>query len=129
MRWIPLQNRHQVSQMVTSTDLPEGIHTEAPVETTDISGTRTFALKVPDDSMTPLFSEGEIFFVNPESTWQPGDFVIAKRSDGHPKAMVLRQVTSIGSQSALQRLPRLSATPATRSRQCDQGLLAPLSRR
>ena len=106
MRWIPLLNWHQLSQMVTSTDLPEGIHTEATIETTDISGTRTFALKVPDDSMTPLFSEGEIFFVDPESTWQPGDFVIAKRSDGHPEAMVLRQVTSIGSQYLLHPLNR-----------------------
>jgi len=106
MRWIPLLNWHQVSQMVTSTDLPEGIRTKATLETTNISGTRTFAMKVPDDSMTPLFSAGEIFFVNPESTWKPGDFVIAKRPDRHSEAILLRQVTSIGSQWMLHPLNR-----------------------
>ncbi len=106
MRWIPLLNWHQLSQMVTSTDLPKGIHTEATIETTDILGTRTFALKVPDDSMAPLFCEAEIFFVDPESTWQSGDFVIAKRPDGHPGAILLRQVTGIGSQWMLHPLNR-----------------------
>ncbi|MDZ4732632.1 MAG: S24 family peptidase [Nitrospirota bacterium] len=106
IRWAPLLDWHQLNQMVTSKNLPEGIRTEATVETTDISGTRTFALKVPDDSMTPLFSEGEIFFVDPDSTWKPGDFVIAKRSDGHPETIVLRQVTGIGSQCLLHPLNR-----------------------
>ncbi len=104
IRWIPLLNWHQLSRMITSTDLPVGIHAEAMLETTNVSGTCTFALKVPDDSMAPLFSEGEIFFVNPESTWNPGDFVIAKRPDGHSGAIVLRQVTSIGSQCLLHPL-------------------------
>ena len=106
IRWVPLLNWHQLSQIVTSKNLPECIRTEATVETTNISGTRTFALKVPDDSMAPLFSEGEIFFVNPESTWKPGDFVIAKRPDGHLEAILLRQVTSIGSQCMLHPLNR-----------------------
>jgi phage repressor protein C with HTH and peptisase S24 domain len=33
------------------------------LEVTDVPGERTFALRVSDDSMSPLFSEGEIIFV------------------------------------------------------------------
>lgn len=87
--------------------LPEVIHAEAVVEATDVSGTRTFALKVKDDSMEPLFSEGEMIFVNPDSEWEPGDYVIAKSGDGDPAdAVLLRQVRCIGSQCMLHPLNR-----------------------
>lgn len=106
IRKFPLVNWHQMSQMVTSNHLPAVIHAEAMVEATDVSGTRTFALKVQDDSMEPLFSTGEMIFVNPELEWKPGDYVIANRQDGPADSILLRQVKSIGSQCMLHPLNR-----------------------
>jgi SOS-response transcriptional repressor LexA len=106
VRKIPLLNWHQLGQMVTTNTLPAVIHAEALVEATDVSGTRTFALKVKDDSMEPLFSEGEMIFVNPDLEWKPGDYVIAHRPDGQPETILLRQVKPIGSQCMLHPLNR-----------------------
>lgn len=106
IRKFPLLNWHQMGQMVTSEHLPGVIHAEALVEATDVSGTRTFAVKVSDDSMEPLFSEGEMIFVNPDLEWKPGDYVIAHRRDGDSDAMLLRQVKRIGSHCMLHPLNR-----------------------
>lgn len=106
IRKIPLLTWHQMGQMATSKDLPGVIHAEAMVETTDVSGKRTVALKVQDDAMEPLFSEGEMIFVNPDITWKPGDYVVANRPGGHLETMLLRQVKPIGSQCMLHPLNR-----------------------
>jgi SOS-response transcriptional repressor LexA len=106
IRKVPLLNWHQMGQMVTNEHLPGVIRAEALVETTDVSGTRTFALKVSDNSMEPLFSDGEMIFVNPDLEWKPGDYVIAKSRDRHSDAILLRQVKSIGSQCMLHPLNR-----------------------
>ena len=106
IRKIPLLNWHQMGQMVTTKTLPRVIHAEALVEATDVSGTRTFALKVQDDSMEPLFSEGEMIFVNPDLEWKSGDYVIANGPAGHLKTSLLRQVKPIGSQCMLHPLNR-----------------------
>jgi SOS-response transcriptional repressor LexA len=87
-------------------NLPDPIHAEAMVEATDISGTRTFALKVQDDSMEPLFSNGEMIFVNPDLGWKPGDFVVATRHEKSMAATLLRQVKAIGNQSILHPVNR-----------------------
>jgi SOS-response transcriptional repressor LexA len=60
IRKIPLLSWHRMGEVTTRKNLPGVIHAEAIVEATDVSGTRTFALKVQDDSMEPMFSEGEI---------------------------------------------------------------------
>lgn len=106
IRKIPLLNWHHIGQIVISKTLPGMIHAEALVEATDVSGTRTFALKVQDDSMEPLFSEGEMIFVNPDLEWKPGDYVIANTRDGDSESLVLRQVKRIGSHSMLHPLNR-----------------------
>lgn len=106
IRKFPLLNWHQIGQMVSSKHLPEVIHAEAMVEATDVCGTRTFALKVQDDSMEPLFSEGEMIFVNPDLQWKPGDYVIANQLAGDRQAILLRQVKPIGSQCMLHPLNR-----------------------
>jgi SOS-response transcriptional repressor LexA len=106
IRKIPLLTWLQMGQMATSKDLPGVIHAEALVETTDVSGRRTFALKVQDDSMAPLFSEGEMIFVSPDCKWKPGDYVIAHRPDGHREILILRQVKPIESQCMLHPLNR-----------------------
>ena len=75
IRQIPLLNWPRTGQVTTRKNLPGVIHAEAMIETTDVSGPRTFALKVQDDSMEPMFSEGEIIFVNPDLEWRAGDYV------------------------------------------------------
>ena len=106
IRKFPLLHWHHMDQIVTSKSLPEVIHAEALVEATDVSGTRTFALKVQDSSMEPLFSEGEMIFVDPDLEWKPGDYVIARHPDGYSEATLLRQVKRIGSQCMLHPLNR-----------------------
>jgi SOS-response transcriptional repressor LexA len=106
IRKVPLLTWQQMGQMTTSKHLPGVIHAEALVETTDVPGPRTFAVKVQEDSMAPLFSEGEMIFVNPDLEWKPGDYVIAHRPDGQPETILLRQVKPIGSQCMLHPLNR-----------------------
>jgi SOS-response transcriptional repressor LexA len=106
IRKIPLLDWHQMGQMVTSNHLPDVIHAGATLDMTDISGKRTVALKVKDDSMETMFSEGEIIFVDPDSKWRPGDYVIVHRPGGHPETILLRQVKPIGSQYLLHPLNR-----------------------
>jgi SOS-response transcriptional repressor LexA len=101
IRNIPLLNWHQIGQLTKREDLPGSIHAEATVEATDISGTRTFALKVQDDSMEPLFSKGEMIFINPDLEWKPGDFVIATHQAQSMASTLLRQIKVIGDQCIL----------------------------
>lgn len=106
IRKVPLLRWDQMGQIVASKTLPKVLRAEAMVEATDVLGTRTFALKVLDDSMEPLFSEGEMIFVNPDLEWKPGDYVIAHHRDGNSEAMLLRQVKRIDSQCILHPLNR-----------------------
>ena len=106
IRKIPLLDWHQMGQMVTSSNLPGVIHAQATLDTMDISGKRTVAVKVSDDSMETMFSEGEIIFVDPDSKWNPGDYVIVHRPGGHPETILLRQVKAIGSRYMLHPLNR-----------------------
>jgi SOS-response transcriptional repressor LexA len=95
IREIPLLDWHQLNQMVTNNDPPDVIHAEAMLNATDICGIRTIALKVKDDSMETMFSIGEIIFVDPDSKWEPGDYVIVYRPGGHPETTLFRQVEYI----------------------------------
>ena len=106
IRKIPLLNWHQLGQLVASKMSADVIATEAMIEATDVPGERTVALKVRDDSMEPLFSKGEIIFVNPESEWVPGDYVIARSQDGLSGGTTFRQVKSMGAQCMLHPLNR-----------------------
>lgn len=96
---IPLLDWHQMGQLAGN--LPDPIHAEAMIEATDISGARTFALKVQDDSMEPLFSQGEIIFINPDSRWKVGEFVVATRHQKSIESTLLRQIKVIGNQYIL----------------------------
>ena len=101
IRGIPLLNWHQVGQLAKRAQLPDSLHAEAMVEATDISGTRTFALKVQDNSMEPLFSQGEMIFVNPDVAVETGDFVVATRHEHSMASTLLRQMRAIGNQCIL----------------------------
>ncbi|BFU94713.1 MAG: hypothetical protein NTNFB02_14350 [Nitrospira sp.] len=106
IRKFPLLHWQHLNQIVTSKTLPGVIHAEALIEATDVAGTRTVAVKVSDDSMEPLFSEGEMLFVNPDVEWKPGDSVIAQSQDGHSEALFIRQVKRIGSRCMPHALSR-----------------------
>lgn len=106
IRKIPLLTWQQLGQLVRGKMPPGVIHASAMLETTDVSGKHTVASKVHDDAMEPLFTEGEIFFVNPASKWKPGDYVLATRSDRPSATILLRQVKPIGNQCMLHPLNR-----------------------
>jgi SOS-response transcriptional repressor LexA len=106
VRTIPLFNWYRIEQLAKQEDLLDEIHAEAMVETTDVSGTRTFALKVQDDSMEPLFSKGEMIFVNPDREWKAGSFVVATRHDNSMTSTLLRQINESGNRYLLHPLNR-----------------------
>jgi SOS-response transcriptional repressor LexA len=89
MRKVPLLRWHQIDQMVTSKEPP--FHAEAMLET-DVPGKRTFAVRVKDNSMQPLFIEGDIIFVNPDLPSEPGHYVVVESEDGRPEGALLRQL-------------------------------------
>lgn len=103
MRKVPLLKWHQVGQMVTSKEPPRLIHAETLLET-DVPGRRTFALQIRDNSMQPLFSEGEIIFVNPDLPSEPGHYVVVESEVGRSKEALFRQLTKIGEQAILHPL-------------------------
>lgn len=103
---VPLLNWGQIEQMVTKKDPSCAIRAEAMLEATDVPGKRTFAVKVRDNSMQPLFSEGEIIFVNPDLPSEPGQYVVVESEDGRPQGALLRQLKDIGGQSILHPLNR-----------------------
>lgn len=61
----------------------------------ELSGARVFALHVHDDSMEPLFPEGEIIFVNPDFELQPGHYGIFLDQTGGADPGCLRQFKKI----------------------------------
>jgi SOS-response transcriptional repressor LexA len=105
MRKVPLLKWHETDQMVKRKEPPRVIHAEAMLET-DVPGERTFALQVRDDSMQPLFSEGEIIFINPDLPAEPGHYVVVESEDGRPHEALIRQLKQIGGQAILHPLNR-----------------------
>ena len=105
MRKVPLLRWDQIDQMVKSKEPPRLIHAEAMLET-DVPGKRTFAMQVRDNSMQPLFSEGEIIFVNPDLPSEPGHYVVVESEDGRPEEALFRQLKEIGGQAILHPLNR-----------------------
>jgi SOS-response transcriptional repressor LexA len=74
------------------------------IEATDVSGSRTFALKLQDDSMEPLFHKGEMIFVNPDARWNPEDYVVVTRTGESIASTVLRQLRMNGDRRMLHPL-------------------------
>lgn len=104
IRKVPLLNWQQIGQMANNHTLPGLMQVDAMIETTDVAGVRTCAVKVQDDSMEPLFAEGEMIFLNPDLQWEAGDYVIAKGPAGDRYTALLRQVIRIRSQWMLHPL-------------------------
>jgi len=102
---VPLFNWDQIEQVVKCQDASR-IHAEAMIETTDVPGVRTFAVKVKDPSMQPLFSEGEIIFVNPDLPSEPGHYVVVDSEVGSPEGALLCELREVGGQVILHPLNR-----------------------
>ena len=107
IRKIPLLDWHQMDQILTSEHIPDVIRAKATIDTTDIFGKRTVALKVKDASMETIFREGQIIFVDPDSKWKPGDYVLVHCPSGHPETTLFRQIEYIESHYILHPLNRL----------------------
>ena len=114
MRKVPLLRWDQTGQMVSNNEPPHVINAETMLET-DVPGKRTFAMQVRDNSMQPLFNEGEIIFVNPDLSTEPDKYVVVEREDGHPETALLRQLKEFGGQAILHPLnPLYEDVPATK---------------
>ena len=105
MRKVPFLRWDQIGQMVTRDEPPRLIRAETVLET-DVPGKRTFAVQVQDNSMRPLFSEGEVMFVNPDLHSEPDHYVLVSSEDGRPERALLRQLKYIGGLAMLHPLYR-----------------------
>jgi hypothetical protein len=105
LRKVPLLRWDQIDQMVTSDEPPRLVHAETLLET-DVPGKRTFAVQVSDNSMQPLFSAGEVIFVNPDLLGEPDQYVVVESENGPPNIPLLRQLKEIGGHVILHPLNR-----------------------
>lgn len=104
MRKVPLVSWEAIGRVVAGE--PDAIHHDgAAMIETDVQGPRTFALRVKDDSMYPLFGKGEVIFVNPDFDREPGQYVIAGPRQT-PEQAVLRELRMIGDHYVLHPLHR-----------------------
>jgi hypothetical protein len=114
MRKVPLLTWDEIDQMVTSEEPPRLIHAQALLET-DVPGKRTFAVQVRDNSMQPLFSEGETIFVDPDLPGEPGHYVVVESESGRPEGTLVQQLKDIGGQTILHPLNlRYTDLPVTK---------------
>lgn len=54
--------------------------------------------------MGPVFSQGEIMFINPDLPTESGHYVLIESEDGRPEEALLQQLKEIGWQSILHPL-------------------------
>ena len=106
VRKVPLLSWSQINRVVPNKGLSRTVHSEVMLEATDVPGKRTFALKVKDNSMQPLFSEGEIIFVNPDLKSKPGHYVVVGSKGGRSGAAMVLQLKQLGRQYILHPLNR-----------------------
>jgi len=103
MRMVPLLKWDQIVHTVTLEEPHRLIHAKMLLET-GVPGKRTFALQVRDNSMQPLFSRGEVIFVDPDVPSSRGDYVVVESEDGRPERPLLRQIENFGGQVILHPL-------------------------
>ncbi|MEX5216808.1 MAG: LexA family protein [Nitrospiraceae bacterium] len=104
MRRVPLLTWAHIGRVVGSGEQTETMDPETLLET-ELSGDRTFALRVRDDSMNPLFTEGEIIFVDPDLPGEVDHYVVAG-DEAAPEAALLRELREIGGRPVLHPLNR-----------------------
>jgi SOS-response transcriptional repressor LexA len=103
-RSVPLVSWHHMQHAIAGDESAVAADPDTVLET-DVSGTRTFALRVRDDSMNPLFSEGEIIFVDPDEEVEAGHYVVAG-DEAVPEKALLRELRDLGGRPVLHPLNR-----------------------
>jgi SOS-response transcriptional repressor LexA len=117
LRRVPLLKWNQIGHMLMINTKDRRVQAEAMLET-DVPGQRTFAVVVRDNSMQPLFREGEIMFVNPDLPCAIGHYVVVAGEDAFPETALLRQLKESGVQTILHPLNRrYDEAPMTRQHQ------------
>lgn len=106
VRMIPLFTWEELEELKTGKAGLRARGAKALIEATDVRGQHTFAVRVRDSSMHPLFLEGELIFVDPDIRPVPGDYVLVARHEGEKKTVSLRQFKKIGKHSVLHPLNR-----------------------
>jgi SOS-response transcriptional repressor LexA len=104
MRRVPLLTWAQIGQVVGNGKQAATVDPQTLLET-ELPGDRTFALRVRDDSMNPMFGEGEIIFVDPDSPAEVNHYVVAG-DEAVPEAALLRELREIGGRPVLHPLNR-----------------------
>lgn len=104
MRRVPLLTWDHMGRVVESGQPATTVDPEIVLET-DVPGERTFALRVRDDSMNPLFSEGEVIFVDPDLEVEAGHYVVAG-DEAVPENAMLRELRALGGRPVLHPLNR-----------------------
>jgi SOS-response transcriptional repressor LexA len=103
-RRVPLLGWDQIQQALGNNQ-PTAAAEPGTVLETDLSGARTFALRVRDDSMNPLFGEGEVIFVDPDQEVETGHYVIVG-DETNPEKSFLRELRDLGGRPVLHPLNR-----------------------
>jgi hypothetical protein len=104
-RHVPLLSRSQLLEDKGPNDSEETVET-------DVGGDAVFAVRVPDDSMEPLFHVDKLIFVQPETEWTADQYVLVKKAE--PAQIVLRQIKILGKQIVLHALsPKHADVPLT----------------
>jgi SOS-response transcriptional repressor LexA len=103
-RKVPLLSWAEASQVVAHHDSQAFLASRQRMIETELSGARVFAMHVADDSMEPLFHEGEIVFVNPDLRPQAGDNVVVVDQMAEADLGCLRQLKKIQERSVLHPL-------------------------
>jgi len=103
-RRVPLLGWDQIQQALRN-GTPAAMAEPGTLLETDLPGLRTFALRVRDDSMNPLFGEGEVIFVDPDEAVETGHYVIAG-DEANPEKALLRELRDLGGRPVLHPLNR-----------------------
>ncbi|GJL58658.1 MAG: hypothetical protein NPIRA03_15150 [Nitrospirales bacterium] len=113
-RKVPILSQAEVSQIVAHQDSLAFLAAGKEMVETELPGARVFALHVENDSMEPLFHEGEVVFVNPDLRPQSGDYVVVWDHTGKPDPGCLRQLKKNQKRSILHPLnTQYKDTPLT----------------
>jgi SOS-response transcriptional repressor LexA len=103
-RRIALVGWNQIQQVLDNEKAAAMVEPGTVLET-DLPGMRIFALRVRDDSMNPLFGEGEVIFVDPDEEIETGHYVIAG-DEADPEKALLRELRDLGGRPVLHPLNR-----------------------
>jgi phage repressor protein C with HTH and peptisase S24 domain len=64
------------------------------IDAPELAGAHVYALEISGDSMLPVYREGDIVIVNPESPVRRGDRVVVKTTEGEVLAKELKRRTA-----------------------------------